>query len=253
MPINGSGWQLLKSGGTSFTYKPAASGEAEFRVDVKDGKKTVVKKTFSVDIVSNTKIKTIAKTDLMSLPQWASKSLGTVGEGTSVEFIANKGCWIKVRYGTKIGYIYNLSTGKFKNYSEITASAINAVADDLIFKNGRTMKELYEYVKALAYAHTDDFGYEENVAYIMRTRRGACYHRASLLCCLLNRAGYETVRVSDGRTKRGPHNWCIVKTAEGWRHIDPTSVLEIGMTYLATDSYMEKAVYWDRTKYPACV
>jgi hypothetical protein len=189
----------------------------------------------------------------MKNSKWACASLCSVPKNAYVNVICQSGRWFRVKYGNKVGWLYNLSLGNYKNYSTINVNTIDAVADDTLFIRGRSMKVLYEYVKNLNYMHMDPMSYEENVAYIMKYHRGACYQRSSLLCYLLNRAGYEAVRVTDGRTRRGPHNWCIVKTSAGYSHIDPTSVLGMGMTYLETDSYMSRNVFWDKSKYPACV
>ena len=236
-----------------YTVRLSDPGEYTFVVTVKFGNGKSLKKEITVDALSSSKLRTIKASTAMRGDGWNTGAVMDIGEGAYATVIKQYGRWFKVYYSGRTMWLYDLAVGNYKNYNEISTSTIDADADDTIFQRGRSMKELYEYVKDLAYSHMDDLGYEENVACMMRFRRGACYQRSSLLCYLLDRAGYEVVRVSDGKTRRGQHNWCIVKTPEGWRHIDPTSVVELSFTYLALDSHMEKGVFWDRNKYPKCV
>ena len=96
---------------------------------------------------------------------------------------------------------------------------------------------------------------ENMCVYILKYRRGACYQRAALLSYMLSRAGYETYRVYDGYNKStsSPHNWVIVKTDEGWRHIDATPFRYMKSPYLVKDSAVSPYFSWDTKKYPKCV
>lgn len=250
----GSGTTQLRSfsGSGSCSVTLDSAGFYSLIVTVKYGNGGTASKELPLDVLSGNRLTTTAGSTAMSGGSWGSSPVMNIAAGTTVQVIGQYGRWFRVYYGGRAMWLYDLALGNYKNYSSIEPGTIDAVADDIIFSQGRSMKPLYDYVQKLGYCSMDNMSYEENVAHIMRYHRGACYQRASLLCYLLDRCGYEIMRVTDGKTRRGPHNWCIVKTPEGWRHIDPTSVLEIGFTYLATDSHMEKGVFWDRNKYPKC-
>ncbi len=248
----GKSWTYSGGYTTASTHNFKFNGNGVYyvRVQVKDGTGKILSKSFKISVYSSTSKYVRAKTLLQSSPNWKSKTVTNIPKNAGINVIKTSGHWFMVRYKNYSGYIYNLALGNYKNYSAITKSTIDDVADDIIFRQGKSMYSLYIYVQQLGYVHCANYSYEDNIVYIMKYRRGACYQRASLLNYLLNRIGYETVRVTDGKTPRGPHNWVIVKTDEGWRHIDPTSVQEIGFSYLTTDARMAICLKWDRSKYP---
>lgn len=254
--VNGN-WVSLKGYSTTASYKVKfnESGINRLRVDVKDAEGAVRSKTFSIDVYQSVAKNTVAATDLMKTAKWATAKVKTVAAGTAVNVISQNGHWFRVKCGNSVGWIYNLALGSYKNYTSIDTSTIEYVADDIIFREKRSIKTLFDYVNYTTYTSMADLGYRENVAYLMRYRRGACYQRASLLCFLLDRAGYNVVRVDDGiddYTGGGPHNWVIISTTEGWRHIDPTPVYGLRTFYLVKDSDISPYFTWDRTKYPVC-
>ena len=117
------------------------------------------------------------------------------------------------------------------------------------------MKQLFNYVYYTGYQSMRSDTLENLCVYILKYHRGACYHKAALLYYLCDRAGFEIVRVYDGidrYTGGDPHNWCIIKTANGWRHIDATPIRGLEVMYLKTDAYVSRYFSWNRSKYPVC-
>ena len=225
------------------------------RVGIKDETGQYKEKQFRVYVYSDKVRTTVEGTTLQSGASWKSKSLLDLGWGTKVNLIRENGRWILVRYGDKTGYIYNLAFGGSRNYSYISTSTLPVIADDIIYSRGKSIYNLYCYVNSMGYVSARNDSLENLCVYILRYRRGACYHRAALLYYLLDRAGYEVVRVYDGRddyTGGSPHNWCIIKTSQGWRHIDPTPIIGLSKVYLDTDSRVGRIFSWDRNKYPKC-
>ena len=251
---NGKTWKYTGNYTTSSSksFKFKSGNVYKIRVSVKDNSGKVLTKQFKVTVYQNTVTKINKATPLQKSANWKSVALTELPYGATVNVITKSGRWFLVKYKNTTGYVYNLSIGNYKNYSSISTSTLAAVADDIIYSQGKSMRALYNYVKNLGYVSMNDLGYENNVVHMIRYRRGACYQRASLLKYLLDRIGYETYRVTDGRTPRGPHNWVIVKTSNGWKHIDPTSVREIGFTYLASDKHMSQCLTWNKSKYPKC-
>ncbi len=225
------------------------------RVGVKDASGQYKEKQFRVCVYSNSVKKTVSSTTMQYGANWKSGSVLSLKSGSVVNPIKTYGKWILVRYNNRTGYVYNLAFGGTRNYSSISTSALPAIADDIIFARGKSVYSLYHYVNSMGYVSAHNSTLENLCVYILRYRRGACYHRAALLYYLLDRAGYEVVRVSDGidrYTGGDPHNWCIIKTSQGWRHIDPTPIIGVRPIYLETDARVSTLFSWDRKKYPKC-
>ena len=167
--------------------------------------------------------------------------------GTSTD-----GRWIKAQYGDHCGWIYNKALGVTTNCTTVTVSTLPAAADDLIFDCNLNTKNIFDFVlHKLAYRSINEQGLEEMAAYALQYRRGACYQRAALMCYLLDRIGYDTIYVSGTVTIYGNthHKWCLAKTANGWRHFDPTPVT---VTEYCNVTDKEMSIFaWDHTKYPA--
>ena len=245
-----------------YTSSPAASlrfgdkGVYYFRVGAKDDSGRYIEKQFRILVYDKTARKTIKGTNLMASSEWASKSMGYLPAGSAVNVITGQGRWFMVRSSGKTGWLYNLSMGSYRNYTTVDEKSIDSIADDIIFAKGKAIKGLFDEVAQYSYKATNDFGYEKNIAYIIKYRRGACYQHTAYLDYLLSRAGYDTKMVTDGKIKREPkwtlHTWVIVKTESGWRHIDATRVRETGCAYLKDDAYLSKYVWWDAKKYPVC-
>ncbi len=235
----------------------ADNGIYYIRVGAKDGSGLYKEKQFCIYVYNAASRKTIRNTQLMSSAKWAGTVRTNVPSGSYVNVINTYGHWFMVKYKDNTGWLYNLALGNYKNYSTISASTIGSYCDDLIFSKGRSIKALFGCVSSSPYKATNDLGYENNIVYIIKYKRGACYQHTNYLDYLLKRAGYETKMVNDGKIKRSPswikHTWVIVKTSDGWRHIDATNVRETGCAYLKTDSYLSKYFYWDTSKYPKCV
>lgn len=252
-----SNWTIIKdySSATSVTATINKPGTNILRVSVKNGDGKIVSANTEISVISNTKLNVIYNTRMMDSPEWAGNSLGSVGAGTKAELVEKSGRWYKVYCNGKIGWIYNLAFNGGKNYSTITTSTLPAVVDDYIFNNGRDIRTLFNFALCTGYCSMNKDTLENMCVYILKYRRGACYQRAAILYYFLERAGYDVVRVSDGIDKytgNSPHNWVIVKTGDGWRHIDPTPVIGLPTFYLVRDRDVSPYFAWDRNKYPAC-
>lgn len=255
----GQGWtytsdDYISSSTHSFTFPQ--NGVYFVRVSAKDNSNQVKDKQFTIYVYQKNANTVISSTSLQHSNRWSAGQKAYLPYGTNVNIIKQSGCWYMVRYNNTTGHVYNLAFGGGRNYSTINTSTLPIIADDLIFNQGKDMRALYNYVNSMGYLAEKNDSLENLCVYILKYRRGACYHRAALLYYLLNRAGYEVVRVTDGKddyTGGSPHNWCIVKTADGWRHIDPTPIIGLAPMYLVTDKYIERYFSWNRTKYPACL
>lgn len=250
-------WTVAKdfSANSSADIKINAKGVYTLKVTAMDGNNKTVSKSFSMNIYSKTASRTISKTILMANPRWATVTLKEVPQGSGVNIIKQSDRWFLVNYNGTVGWLYNLALGSYSNYSSVTVDTLPAVADDIIFNRGRSVYSLYKYVTGMGYRSMEKDTVENMCVYIIKYRRGACYQRAALLYYLYKRAGFDVIRVDDGidnYTGGGPHNWCIIKTADGYRHIDPTGVIGLPEFYLVKDSAIAPYFSWDRKKYPEC-
>ena len=237
-------------------FKVTKAGKYTFRITVQDGRGRTVTKDTVVYTTTSEKLGVVNSCDMMEEPQWASKCAGRVYSGEEVRVIKISGRWFQVVSGKDVGWVYNMTFRNEGNYSTINEDNLPVIADDIIFTKGRDIRSLYNYVYFMSYSTDGKKSLEEMCVFMLRYRRGACYHRAALLYYLLDRAGYEVYRIDDGTDKLtagSPHNWVIIKTDEGYRHIDATPFSFMDSFYLATDEQVEKAFDWDREKYPACV
>ncbi len=225
------------------------------RVGVKDASGQYKEKQFKIYVYSKNTKKTIAQTTLQNSANWKSSSALTLKSGSVVNPVRTDGRWFLVKYNNRTGYVYNLAFGGSRNYSSISTSTLPVIADDIIYSNGKNIYNLYNYVNSMGYVSIKNDSLENLCVHILKYHRGACYHRAALLYYLLDRAGFEVVRVNDGidnYTGGDPHNWCIIKTAQGWRHIDPTPIIGVKPIYLETDTRVATLFSWNRNKYPKC-
>ncbi|MBQ8134009.1 MAG: hypothetical protein IJ192_06375 [Clostridia bacterium] len=255
---NGKTWKYTGNYTTasSKNFKFKSGNIYKIRVSVKDNSGKVLTKQFKVTVYNSKTTTLKAGTTLQKSANWKSKSLSTLKTGTKVNVIKTTGNWYFVKYNNTTGYIYNLAFGKSRNYNSISKSELPTIADDILFSKGKDVLTLYNYVNRMGYVSAKNDSLENLCVYILKYSRGACYHRAALLYYLLDRAGYEVVRVNDGidnYTGGSPHNWCIIKTSAGWRHIDPTPVIGLGKKYLVKDSAISSYFSWNRKKYPKCV
>lgn len=185
---------------------------------------------------------------------WKASNIVILPKGTRVTAFGTStdGRWIKAQYGEHCGWIYNKALGVTTNCTTVTVNTLPAAADDLIFDCNLNTKNIFDFVlHKLAYRSINEQGLEEMAAYALQYRRGACYQRAALMCYLLDRIGYDTIYVSGTVTIYGNthHKWCLAKTANGWRHFDPTPVT---VTEYCNVTDKEMSIFaWDHTKYPA--
>ena len=237
-------------------YRLPNAGKYTMRITVQDGRGKTVTKDITVYASTNEWLDVLNSCDVMEYPLWASKCVGRVYSGTRAQLIQKKGNWYLVSCGDCVGWVYNMSFTNTGNYSSINKENLPVIADDIIFTKGRDIRSLYNYVYYMSYSTDNKQPLEDLCVFMLRYRRGACYHRAALLYYLLDRAGYEVYCIDDGIDKltgNSPHNWVIVKTDEGYRHIDATPFSFMDSFYLATDNEVDPAFSWDREKYPACI
>ena len=197
---------------------------------------------------------TTADVRLLRDASWKASPIAVIPKGASVKAFDTSadGRWLKVQYGEHCGWIYNKAVGVKKNFKDVTVETLPAAADDYIFDRNADIRNMYEDIQyAMDYRTCDEEPMEKMVAYILKYRRGACYQRAALMCYVLDRMGYDTIYVSGTIPMYDDtiHRWALVKTADGWRHIDATPVWEPDYC-LVTDSEMDVFV-WDTDAYPA--
>lgn len=197
---------------------------------------------------------TTAAAGLLRDAAWSASPIVTVPKGAAVKVFDTSldGRWEKVQYGGYCGWLYNKALGVKTNCRDITAATLPAALDDYIFECNADIYKMYDDILyAMDYRTCDEEDRETMAAYMLRFRRGACYQRAALMCCLLERMGYDTIYASGTIPMYDDtiHRWTMVKTEEGWRHIDATPVWGPDY-YMATDAEMDVFV-WDESAYPA--
>ena len=240
----------VTSSGKVTAVKP---GTATVTATAYNGKKASTAVTVLASAGSTVKT-TTAAVGLRRDSTWKASNIVILPKGTQVTAFGTStdGRWIKAQYGEHCGWIYNKALGVTTNCTTVTVNTLPAAADDLIFDCNLNTKNIFDFVLyKLAYRSINEQGLEEMAAYALQYRRGACYQRAALMCYLLDRIGYDTIYVSGTVTIYGNthHKWCLAKTANGWRHFDPTPVT---VTEYCNVTDKEMSIFaWDHTKYPA--
>ena len=240
----------VTSSGKVTAVKP---GTATITATAYNGKKASTVVTVLASAGSTVKT-TTAAVGLRRDSTWKASNIVILPKGTQVTAFGTStdGRWIKAQYGEHCGWIYNKALGVTTNCTTVTVNTLPAAADDLIFDCNLNTKKIFDFVLyKLAYRSINEQGLEEMAAYALQYRRGACYQRAALMCYLLDRIGYDTIYVSGTVTIYGNthHKWCLAKTANGWRHFDPTPVT---VTEYCNVTDKEMSIFaWDHTKYPA--
>ena len=64
-------------------------------------------------------------------------------------------------------------------------------------------------------------GWDKLVTYLLKNKRGVCYHLAVTMDYYLQRAGYTT-RLVHSNHETGDHYWCQVLVNNAWQNYDPT-------------------------------
>lgn len=165
------------------------------------------------------------------------------------------GAWIKVRYGSDIGWVYNRSFDtSIKNYTEISVDTLEIVVDDEIFNlGGPDLLEVFTFVRDMPYRYALDLGSDEaNCVYALQFRSGICWHHSALFSYMAKRIGYEVMYIEG--INYNAHRWTLIHHEDGWYHYDATPLYhddEFVDVYHATDDETAKWLTWDRTKYPA--
>ncbi len=256
---DGKNWKYIGdyTKSSSYQFKFDTDGTYYIRVGVRDknGDGLYKEKQFKVDIYDPNAKTTTAATVLQNDASWKSSTICDVPSGSRVSVIRTEGRWYYVKYNGKLGYIYNMALGTVKNYSTITTQTLPAVADDILFTRGKNISNIFDYVYRIGYRASRKDTVENLCVYILTYRGGACFHHAGLLYYLLDRAGFEAMVVDgavDNPIGDGTHNWCMVKTENGWRHLDPTCSRTRPKLFLVTDEFIDRYYQWDMSKYPAC-
>lgn len=103
-------------------------------------------------------------------------------------------------------------------FIERYGAADKAVIEKLAEETGDDLVEIKNYVRSLLRYQTE---YEGRAVISKSYKKGAgnCYSYARILQTLLEYKGYHAIVIwSEG----GKHNWVLVETEEGWRHLDAT-------------------------------
>ncbi len=204
-------------------------------------------------VASQKNVSAINGSVIKSKAAWSGKTLVSFKKGAKLNKLSSSGNWFKVEYNGTVGYVYNKTFSNKSNYSTVNKTTLPTVVDDWFFSNGTSMKTIFNYSYNMYYSRLPKESYEDMCVRAIKTRTGACYHHAAILKYMLDRAGYETYYVDgiDKYTGGGPHAWVMVKTSDGWRHIDSTQVTGLQVFYLVKDSVIQPYFSWDRAKYPA--
>ncbi|MCC8072848.1 MAG: fibronectin type III domain-containing protein [Clostridiales bacterium] len=211
-------------------------------------------------------------TTLRKSNSWSSKSLGNLKKNASVRVVSSSGRWYKVIYDGNTGYVYNLAFKKAGTYnlsrSKVTSSNYKTYLDDILFITGTSKKAIFNYVcnnMSYSYSKISSAQRKANINSLSRVksnedilasvaiskRGGICYNYAALTKTLYERAGYD-VQYVVGSNRNGKHCWVIIKTSDGYRHIDT-----VRGAYCYTDSKMKsssktKDFSWNKSSYPTC-
>ena len=134
----------------------------------------------------------------------------------------------------------------------VDTQALNQKLDDILAKNGRTPKAIYDYVhghmtyKSMARGSS----YEEMALYAIKYGKGSCYQFTALTYLLLKRAGYDAYYIDgNGWQGGGPHTWVMAYFDGGWYVIDSVYVRSAKLTRA---DLLRIGYKWDESQYPAC-
>lgn len=179
--------------------------------------------------------KTVASSEMFSKKAFASKKIADIKKGKSVRVIKKYKHWYKIRYKGKVGYVYNKTFDNITNQkkSSVTEKNYKVFLDDWIFENGRGIRNAYDYVSnthrytGIAKFHkyrsakAMDKNQDEMAVHALTHVYTSCKGYNSLLKAILERQGHECYFVFAHHNKyNGVHVWCVVKTKDGYRHID---------------------------------
>ena len=231
------------------------AGEAIITATSYNGKTAAVTVTVLADAGEDVRTTAVA-VGLLKDSGWNASPSIIIPKGSDVTVYgaSDDGRWLKVQYGDHCGWVYNKTMNTaLKNYTSVTLETLPVVADDFIFNQNATLKNIYKYIYYQCdYRSAAEKTIEEMAVHILAYQRGVCYQRAALMCYVCERMGKDAIYVSGNvpRFSNTVHKWTLVKTNDGWRHVDPTPV--IGVEYfMVTDTAMGGLCTWDSTKYPA--
>lgn len=225
------------------------AGTATITVKTYNGKKATCKVTIKTAPTKSV----VNATTIRASASWASASKCSVKKGVKVSMLTQSGRWLKVKYGSNVGYIYNKAFSSVQNYSSITTSTLPVVVDDILFKTGTGARGIFDYCRAIKYQSLSNDSVANLCVYALKYKKGSCYHHAALLHYMLQRSGYQSMMIMGIGYSGGPHNWVLVKYGSSWRHLDATKYRSgVPEIYYKTDSFVDDYFSWDRSKYPAC-
>lgn len=132
----------------------------------------------------------------------------------------------------------------------VDAQELNRKLDDILNKNGRTPKAIYDYVHGHMTYKTMARGssYEEMALYAIKYGKGSCYQFTALTYLLLKRAGYDAYYIDgNGWQGGGPHTWVMAHFDGGWYFIDSVYVRSAKLTRA---DLIRIGYKWDESPYP---
>ena len=131
--------------------------------------------------------------------------------------------------------------------SSDTAALVSKVAADL----SDDPESLRNYVRNKI-SYSSSYGGSDPVWYGLKNHTGNCYVHAKTLQALLSEKGISNKLIW---TTDKSHYWNLVKTGDGWRHIDSTPGSRHTKYSLMTDAQRLETLQgrsWDTENWPAC-
>lgn len=127
---------------------------------------------------------------------------------------------------------------------DVVLEMANRILDEILtddMSEGEILRAIWQWSRyQIAYTQSD---YKESWtggAYIGFTQRaGDCYIFFSTTKALLTAAGFENIDVVKQDTTRSHHYWNLVKTEQGWYHLDTTNFASGALFCLVTDAELD--------------
>lgn len=146
-------------------------------------------------------------------------------------------------------------------FSKITEENLDAYIEVLLDKHGRSIQDIYNYVRDnYKYYYRDKKDPVTMCCRMLNTGKGACWDFAVLTKRMLDAAGYNSMIVVGKGAIYSEHNWLLIEVEPGvWRHLDTErKSLKV---YLVTDAQLDAwngisknvRYEWDKSAYPAAV
>ena len=180
----------------------------------KDGTPNSTRYGYYSDVRSVTTVLYMQKTSrdaqLYPAAHYSPSSLGTVKQGTVVGVLEVNGLWYKIMYEGRTGWVYGKAFGKSAGIVQksLTASNVEAYADDVLFEIGCSTRAIYFYVCGHVRYNSglDNASRNFKAARALQYGWGPCYYSAATADLFLDRAGYEH-EIMRGVQHGDVHNW----------------------------------------------